>query len=51
MYANIMKWDWGNSDDIYHDPETHRESITYRTNLARLMNQLIKEGKRRKQRR
>jgi hypothetical protein len=46
MYANIMKWDWGNSDgDIYHDPETRRESITYRTNLARLMNQLIKEGK------
>jgi hypothetical protein len=42
---------WGNSDgDIYHDPET-RESITYRTNLARLMNQLIKEVKGEKQRR
>jgi hypothetical protein len=39
MYDNVMKWDWGNSDgDIYHDP--NRESITYRTNLARLMNQL-----------
>jgi hypothetical protein len=25
--------------------ETRRESITYRTNLARLMNQLIKDGK------
>jgi ribosomal protein S7 len=34
--------------DIYHDPETRRESITYRTNLARLMNQLIKEGKTKK---
>ncbi|MGO4820374.1 MULTISPECIES: glycosyltransferase family 117 protein [unclassified Flavobacterium] len=47
MYANIMKWDWGNSDSdkIYHDPETRRESITYRTNLARLMEQLIKEDK------
>lgn len=46
MYDNVMKWDWGNSDgDIYHDPETRRESITYRTNLARLMNQLIKDGK------
>lgn len=47
MYANIMKWDWGNSDSdkIYHDPETRRESITYRTNLSRLMDQLIKEGK------
>jgi hypothetical protein len=43
MYDNVMKWDWGNSDgDIYHDPETRRESITYRTNL-RLMNQLIKD--------
>ena len=47
MYANVMKWDWGNSESskIYHDPETRRNSITYRTNLSRLMNQLIKEGK------
>jgi tetratricopeptide (TPR) repeat protein len=46
MYTNIMKWDWGNSDgDIYHDPETRRESITYRTNLSRLTDQLTKEGK------
>jgi len=47
MYANVMKWDWGNSDSnkIYHDPETRRNSITYRTNLARLMDQLIAEGK------
>jgi tetratricopeptide (TPR) repeat protein len=47
MYANIMKWDWGNSESntIYHDPETRRNSITYRTNLARLMTALIAEGK------
>jgi hypothetical protein len=47
MYTNVMKWDWGNSDSnkIYHDPETRRESITYRTNLARLMDQLIVERK------
>ncbi|HEY1196833.1 hypothetical protein, partial [Flavobacterium sp.] len=46
MYDIVMKWDWGNSDgNIYHDPETRRNSITYRTNLSRLMNQLIKEGK------
>jgi hypothetical protein len=47
MYANVMKWDWGNSDSnkIYHDPETRRNSITYRTNLARLMDKLISEGK------
>lgn len=47
MYAKVMKWDWGNSESttIYHDPETRRNSITYRTNLSRLMNQLILEGK------
>ena len=46
MYDIAMKWDWGNSNgNIYHDPETRRNSITYRTNLSRLMNQLIKEGK------
>ncbi|AWK04273.1 hypothetical protein HYN56_08495 [Flavobacterium crocinum] len=46
MYDIVMKWDWGNSNgNIYHDPETRRNSITYRTNLSRLMNQLIKEGK------
>lgn len=47
MYAKVMKWDWGNSesDKIYHDPETRRESLTYRMNLSRLMNQLIAERK------
>jgi hypothetical protein len=47
MYAKVMAWDWGNSDSdkIYHDPETRRESLTYRMNLSRLMNQLIVEGK------
>ncbi len=45
-YDIVMKWDWGNSNgNIYHDPETRRNSITYRTNLSRLMNQLIEEGK------
>ena len=47
MYANVMKWDWGNSGspDLYHDPETRKNSITYRTNIARLMEQMINEGK------
>lgn len=47
MYANVMKWEWGNSDSptIYHDPETRRNSITYRMNLSRLMDKLIAEGK------
>jgi tetratricopeptide (TPR) repeat protein len=47
MYKNVMTWDWGNSDSdaIYHDPQTRRQSISYRTNLAKLVEQLIKEGK------
>jgi Protein of unknown function (DUF2723) len=47
MYDIVMKWDWGNSDSpkIYHDTETRRNSISYRTNLSRLMDQLILEGK------
>lgn len=50
MYAKVMKWDWGNSDSpsIYHDPETRKNSITYRNNLSRLMNQLILEGQKEK---
>jgi len=32
------------SDDIYHDPETRKNSITYRSNLARLTENLLNEG-------
>ena len=47
MYDIVMKWEWGNGESttIYHDPETRRNSINYRSYLSRLMNQLIKEGK------
>ncbi len=47
MYDIAMKLDWGNGElkTIYHDPETRKNSISYRTNLARLMEQLINEGK------
>nr|WP_294936918.1 DUF2723 domain-containing protein [uncultured Flavobacterium sp.] len=47
MYKNVMSWDWGNSEspNIYHDPETRKNSISYRTNLARLTEALINEGK------
>jgi len=47
MYDIVMDWDWGNSgsDDIYHDTETRRNAITYRSNLARLVEKLIKEDK------
>ncbi len=45
MYDKVMSWDWGNSgsDHIYHDVETRKNGITYRGNLARLMEQLINE--------
>lgn len=45
MYDMVMSWNWGNSGspDIYHDVETRKNGITYRGNLARLMEQLINE--------
>ena len=47
MYDIVMQWDWGNADspDIYHDPETRKNSISYRGNLARLLETLLSEGK------
>src|SRR5690606_26656732 len=47
MYNIVMGWDWGNngSPDIYHDTETRKNGITYRSNLARLAEVLINEGK------
>ncbi|AVR45262.1 hypothetical protein C7S20_08260 [Christiangramia fulva] len=46
MYNIVKNWDWGNmgSSEIYHDPETRKNSITYRSNLARLTEKLISEG-------
>ena len=45
MYPMVKSWDWGNSGnpDIYHDVETRKNGITYRGNLARLIEQLINE--------
>jgi hypothetical protein len=47
MYEKVKAWKWGNSgsSDIYHDPETRKNAITYRGNLARLVEQLINEEK------
>jgi hypothetical protein len=52
MYDIVMKWDWGNSGspDIYHDPQTLRNSFSFRKNLARLTEALIREGKKDKAR-
>ncbi|HET8855601.1 MAG TPA: DUF2723 domain-containing protein, partial [Salinimicrobium sp.] len=50
MYDIVMGWDWGNSGspDIYYDPETRKNAITYRSNLARLIQVLLAEGKQEK---
>ena len=47
MYNMVTNWDWGNNGDtqMYHDVETRRNSLTYRGNLARLIEALIKEDK------
>jgi hypothetical protein len=46
MYDMVKTWSWGGSgEDIYHDIETRRNGITYRGNLARLIEQLINEDK------
>ena len=47
MYDIVKKWSWGNSesDKIYHDPETRKNSISFRSNLSRLSEVLINDGK------
>ncbi|WP_400075099.1 DUF2723 domain-containing protein [Winogradskyella sp. R77965] len=46
MYNMVKDWEWGGSgEDIYYDIETRRNGITYRGNLARLIEQLINEDK------
>jgi hypothetical protein len=47
MYDIVMQWNWGNSESpfIYHDPETRKNSISFRSNMARLSEKLIDEGK------
>ncbi len=46
MYKNVQKWDWksSNSDAIYLDVESRKNSITYRNNLVRLAEAFIKEN-------
>ncbi|HET8737911.1 MAG TPA: DUF2723 domain-containing protein [Pricia sp.] len=47
MYDIVTNWYWGNSGspDIYHDPQTRIQGLSYRSNLARLTEQLIEEDK------
>ena len=46
MYNIVKKWEWGNSQSpqIYHDPETRKNSISFRSNLHRLSESLIEIG-------
>ena len=46
MYKIVKGWEWGNSNDpnIYHDPETRKNSISFRGNLHRLSLKLLEEG-------
>jgi hypothetical protein len=50
MYDIVKGWEWGNSDssNIYHDPETRKNSISFRGNLHRLAKQLINDGEKQK---
>ncbi len=47
MYNIVKQWTWGNmgKEGIYLDPETRKNSIIFRGNLARLNEQLIAQGK------
>jgi hypothetical protein len=46
MYDKVKSWEWGNSGgNIYHDVETRKNGISYRGNLARLIEALINEKK------
>jgi len=47
MYDIVKNWDWGNSGDpdIYHDTQTRIQGVTFRSNLARLVETLINENK------
>ena len=45
MLSIVDKWNWNieNEKNIYFDVESRKNSITYRSNISRLTNQLIFE--------
>ena len=47
MFDIVTNWDWGNADDpdVYIDPQSKSQGLSYRSNLARLTEQLIAEEK------
>ncbi|WP_422858965.1 protein O-mannosyl-transferase family [Flagellimonas sp. S174] len=46
MYNIVKNWEWGNSGstDIYHDPQTRSQGLSFRSNLARLTETLIAQN-------
>ena len=50
MYDIVKSWEWGNSEssEIYHDPETRKNSISFRGNLHRLAKQLMADNENQK---
>jgi hypothetical protein len=45
MYDHVKKFSWKNSNaDIYIDPETRKNGISFRNSLGRLADEFIKEG-------
>ena len=47
MLSIVKNWEWGfmDTDEIYLDVESRKNSITYRGNISRLIDQLIVENK------
>jgi len=47
MYENVKNWDWRTitDDNIYLDPETRKNSVSYRNNMERLSRALFEEDK------
>jgi hypothetical protein len=47
MLSIVKNWEWGSKDsnEIYLDVESRKNSITYRGNISRLIDQLILENK------
>jgi len=50
MYTMVKNWDWGSkgTENVYFDVESRKNSITYRSNISRLVDQLIIENKNKK---
>ena len=45
MYKHVKEWSWKNSNgNIYIDPETRKNGISFRNSLGRLADEFIKEG-------